>query len=83
VLEGCRCPACAGGFSRAYLRHLVRAGELTGLRLLTLHNLTFVSDVMEDLRAALAAGELPEAAQAIRDGAAPGAYRSATPRRST
>jgi queuine tRNA-ribosyltransferase len=83
VLEGCRCPACAGGFSRAYLRHLVRAGELTGLRLLTLHNLTFVSDLMEDLRAALAAGELPAAARAIRDGAAPGAYRSATPRRST
>jgi queuine tRNA-ribosyltransferase len=83
VLDGCRCPACAGGFSRAYLRHLVRAGELTGLRLLTLHNLTFVSDLMEDLRAALAAGELPAAAQAIREGAAPGAYRAATPGRST
>jgi queuine tRNA-ribosyltransferase len=82
VLEGCRCPACAAGFSRAYLRHLVRTGELTGLRLLTLHNLTFVSDLMEDLRAALAAGELPAAADAIRKGAAPGAYRAATPRRS-
>jgi queuine tRNA-ribosyltransferase len=77
VLEGCPCPACAGGFSRAYLRHLVRQGELTGLRLLTLHNLTFVSELMEDLRAALAANDLPAAAEGIRRGDAPGAYRAA------
>jgi queuine tRNA-ribosyltransferase len=77
VLEGCPCPACAGGFSRAYLRHLVRQGELTGLRLLTLHNLTFVSELMEDLRAALAANELRAAAEGIRRGDAPGAYRAA------
>jgi queuine tRNA-ribosyltransferase len=69
VLDGCPCPACAGGLSRAYLRHLVRQRELTGLRLLTLHNLTFVADVMERLRAAVTAGTLAETAGALRSGA--------------
>ena len=66
ILAGCSCPACAGGMSRAYLRHLVRQRELTGLRLLTLHNLTFVAGVMERLRAAIVAGTLGEAAAALR-----------------
>src|SRR5204862_4461375 len=68
VLQGCRCPACAGGFSRAYLRHLVRQRELTGMRLLTLHNLTFVADLMDDLRAGLHAGELATVTAGIRGG---------------
>ena len=71
VLPGCRCEACAGGYSRAYLRHLIRARELTGMRLLTVHNLTFIADVMADLRAALAAGTLAETAATLRSGAAP------------
>jgi queuine tRNA-ribosyltransferase len=66
ILAGCSCPACAGGMSRAYLRHLVRQRELTGLRLLTLHNLTFVAEVMERLRGAVATGTLGEAAAALR-----------------
>ncbi len=66
ILAGCSCPACAGGMSRAYLRHLVRQRELTGLRLLTLHNLTFVAGVMDRLRDAVAAGTLGEAAAALR-----------------
>ena len=66
ILAGCSCPACAGGMSRAYLRHLVRQRELTGLRLLTLHNLTFVAGVMERLRSASAAGTLEESAAALR-----------------
>jgi len=82
VLAGCRCPACAGGFSRAYLRHLVRQRELTGMRLLTLHNLTFVADLMDDLRAGLHAGELAAVSAAIRGGEAPGRYRAAQPTRS-
>jgi len=72
ILEGCPCPACAGGYSRAYLHHLFRARELLGLRLLTLHNLAFVSGLMADLRGALAAGTLAETAAALRSGAAPG-----------
>jgi queuine tRNA-ribosyltransferase len=72
ILPGCRCEACAGGYTRAYLRHLIRARELTGMRLLTLHNLKFVADVMADLRAALREGSFAEAAAALRAGASPG-----------
>jgi queuine tRNA-ribosyltransferase len=72
VLEGCRCAACAGGLSRAYLRHLVKQRELTGMRLLTAHNLVFVADLMARLRAGLAEGSLAETAAALRAGAAPG-----------
>jgi queuine tRNA-ribosyltransferase len=73
LLEGCPCPACARGLSRAYLSYLVRAGELTGMRLLTLHNLAFIAGVMADLRGAILAGRLTEVAAALRAGAAPGA----------
>jgi queuine tRNA-ribosyltransferase len=71
LLEGCPCPACARGLSRAYLSYLARAGELTGMRLLTLHNLTFLARLMADLRGAILAGRLPEVAAALRAGAAP------------
>jgi queuine tRNA-ribosyltransferase len=72
ILEGCGCPACEGGFSRGYLHYLLRARELTGLRLVTLHNLWFIARLMEDLRAAVDAGRLAEVAAAVRGGAAPG-----------
>jgi queuine tRNA-ribosyltransferase len=71
ILEGCRCPACASGFSRAYLHYLLRAGELTGLRLLTLHNLKFIADLMTDLRAGIDSGRFDEVADALRAGDAP------------
>ncbi|MGA2164242.1 MAG: tRNA guanosine(34) transglycosylase Tgt [Solirubrobacteraceae bacterium] len=80
LLEGCPCPACASGLSRAYLSYLVRAGELTGMRLLTLHNLTFLARLMADLRGAILAGRLPEVAAALRAGAAPGAERAFHPK---
>lgn len=69
IMEGCDCPACAAGHPRGYLRYLLKARELTGLRLLTLHNLAFVSRVMERLRTAIAEGTLAEAAADIRAGA--------------
>jgi queuine tRNA-ribosyltransferase len=72
ILEGCPCPACAAGFSRAYLHYLLRAHELTGPRLITLHNLSFIARVMADVRAAIDAGRLSEVARALRAGAAPG-----------
>lgn len=59
LLDGCPCPACSSGFSRAYLSYLVRAKELTGMRLLTLHNLTFVAQLMSDLREAILNGCFP------------------------
>jgi queuine tRNA-ribosyltransferase len=77
IMEGCPCPACEAGFTRGYLRYLAHARELTGMRLLTLHNLAFVARVMADLRAAIAAGTLAQTAAALRAGAAPGLARAA------
>jgi len=69
IMEGCPCPACAGGHPRGYLRYLLKARELTGMRLLTLHNLAFVARLMERLRTAIADGRLAEEAAALRAGA--------------
>ncbi|UGS35224.1 tRNA guanosine(34) transglycosylase Tgt [Capillimicrobium parvum] len=77
ILDGCPCPCCAAGFSRGYLRYLLKARELTGMRLVTLHNLAFVSRLMTDLREAILQGTLREVAAALRTGAAPGLSRSA------
>ncbi|HEC90169.1 MAG TPA: tRNA guanosine(34) transglycosylase Tgt [Alphaproteobacteria bacterium] len=55
--DQCACPACAG-YSRAYLCHLVRSGEILGLMLLTRHNLTYYQELMAGLRAAIEKGEL-------------------------
>jgi queuine tRNA-ribosyltransferase len=71
ILDGCPCPACSAGFSRAYLHYLLRAHELTGLRLVTLHNLSFIGRLMADLRAAIDADRLAEASAAVLAGAAP------------
>jgi queuine tRNA-ribosyltransferase len=71
IMAGCPCPACDGGHSRGYLRYLVKNKELTGARLLTLHNLAYVARLMAGLRAAIAAGTLAEHAAALRAGAAP------------
>jgi queuine tRNA-ribosyltransferase len=72
LLDGCPCPACAAGFTRGYLHYLCRAGEQTGPRLLTLHNLSFIARLMEDLRTAIDGGRLHEVAAALRSGATPG-----------
>lgn len=53
---GCDCPACGGGFSRAYLRHLFLAGEILAHRLVTLHNLTYYQRVVRAARAAVVVG---------------------------
>ncbi|HWB61087.1 MAG TPA: tRNA guanosine(34) transglycosylase Tgt [Chthoniobacteraceae bacterium] len=52
IEEGCACPAC-GEFTRGYIRHLVKAEEILGLRLVTLHNLWFYLNLMTRARAAL------------------------------
>ena len=56
IEEGCGCPACAGGFSRAYLRHLDRCNEMLAPMLGTLHNLWHYQRLMADMREAIAAG---------------------------
>jgi queuine tRNA-ribosyltransferase len=67
--EACRCPACRS-VSRAFLHHLVRAGELTGAVLATLHNLCVYLDFMAELRQALEVGELAQCASRLRRQAA-------------
>lgn len=52
IEEGCRCPACKH-YSRAYIRHLLKAKEMLGLRLVVLHNLYFYNTMMEEIRAAI------------------------------
>ena len=58
IEAGCTCPACRE-FSRGYLRHLLKAEEILGLRLVSLHNLHFYLNLMAQVRAALEAGTFP------------------------
>jgi queuine tRNA-ribosyltransferase len=71
LLDGCPCPACAYGYSRAYLHYLLKAREQTAQRLLTIHNLAYVQRLMTRLRNAIDTGRLAEEAAAIRAGAPP------------
>ena len=50
--EGCQCPACRH-YSRAYIRHLLKAGEMLGMRLCVLHNLYFYNNLMTEIRQAI------------------------------
>ena len=55
IEEGCSCPACRR-YSRAYIRHLLKAKEMLGMRLCVLHNLYFYNTMMEEIRQALDEG---------------------------
>jgi queuine tRNA-ribosyltransferase len=70
VQDDCPCLLCTR-FSRAYLAHLFRAGELLAYRLATCHNLTFSLDFMARIRAALRAGIYPESLPDLRARAGP------------
>jgi queuine tRNA-ribosyltransferase len=63
--EGCDCPTCAR-HTRAYLHHCLRANEMLGARLATLHNLRFTLRLLGEARAAITEGRL---ASLVRDGA--------------
>jgi len=52
IEEGCKCPACRS-YSRAYIRHLLKAKEMLGMRLCVLHNLYFYNTMMEEIRDAI------------------------------
>lgn len=56
IEEGCGCPTCRR-YSRAYIRHLLKAKEMLGLRLCVMHNLYFYNTMMEEIRNALDAGD--------------------------
>ena len=59
IEEGCQCPACQH-YSRAYIRHLLKAREMLGMRLCVLHNLYFYNHLMEEIRDALDQGNFAE-----------------------
>ena len=59
IEEGCQCPACRR-YSRAYIRHLLKAKEMLGMRLCVLHNLYFYNKMMEEIRDALDEGRFAE-----------------------
>ncbi len=65
IQDGCRCLACRR-FSRAYIAHLFRTGELLAYRLATCHNLTFTLDFMAGIRSALRAGTFPQSLPELR-----------------
>ncbi len=57
--EGCSCPACKN-YSRGYIRHLIKAKEMLGMRLCVLHNLQFYNDLMAKIRTAIEKGEFKQ-----------------------
>lgn len=59
IEEGCGCPACRS-YSRAYIRHLLKAKEMLGMRLCVLHNLYFYNTMMEEIREAIETGTFSE-----------------------
>ena len=66
IEEGCGCPACRR-YSRAYIRHLHKAGEMLGLRLCVLHNLYFYNHLMEEIRDAIDEGRYKEFKNSLTD----------------
>jgi queuine tRNA-ribosyltransferase len=74
IAPGCPCPACRD-HTRGYLHHLARTRELTGARLITLHNLTFMKALMDGIREAILDGRFDAYAESVLAGAEP--YRAA------
>jgi queuine tRNA-ribosyltransferase len=70
LVEGCQCPACAR-HTRAYLHYLSRAEEMTGVRLLALHNLAYTEGIVAGARDAIAAGRYDDYRAAILAGSPP------------
>ena len=67
IEEGCQCPACRH-YSRAYIRHLLKAKEMLGMRLCVLHNLYFYNTMMTEIREAIEQGRYQEYKRKKLDG---------------
>ena len=65
--SACDCPVCKR-HSRAYIRHLLKAGEMLGMRFLVMHNLYFYNNMMEEIRSAIEKGEFQVYKKAKLDG---------------
>lgn len=74
IEEGCQCPACQH-YSRAYIRHLLKAKEMLGMRLCVLHNLYFYNHLMEEIREAIDAGRYQSFKKARLEGFERGSER--------
>ncbi|HKT82885.1 MAG TPA: tRNA guanosine(34) transglycosylase Tgt [Solirubrobacterales bacterium] len=70
IAAGCPCPAC-GNHDRDYISYLSRAEELTAVRLICLHNLTYLFELVKGARAAIEAGGFTSYSEAVMEGAAP------------
>lgn len=60
IEEGCGCPVCRAGYSRAYIRHLLKNGEALGLRFCVMHNLYYYNHLMQEIRDALDEGRFSQ-----------------------
>lgn len=58
--KNCGCYACKNGFTRAYIRHLLKSNEILGIRLTTIHNLYFLINMMKEMRACILEGTFEE-----------------------
>ncbi|MBN1871896.1 MAG: tRNA guanosine(34) transglycosylase Tgt [Candidatus Omnitrophica bacterium] len=58
--EGCDCIACRNGYNRSYIRHLIYASEILGLRLVSLHNVRFYVKLMKDIRTSIEQGKFTQ-----------------------
>ncbi len=67
IEEGCQCPACRR-YSKGYIRHLLKSGEMLGMRLCVLHNLYFYNHMMEEIRDAIEKGQYSQYKKAKLDG---------------
>jgi queuine tRNA-ribosyltransferase len=70
LVEGCPCPACQR-HDRDYISYLSRAEELTAVRLIVLHNLTYMHELTKGARAAIEAGRFDDYRAAVLSGATP------------
>ncbi len=68
IEEGCDCYTCKGGFTRAYIRHLVKCREILAAQLITAHNIRFTQRLMENVRQAIAQDRLLDFRRACIDG---------------
>ncbi len=72
IEEGCGCPVCRAGYSRAYIRHLMKAQESLGLRFCVMHNLYYYNHLMEEIRDALDQGNFASYKKAALESMAEG-----------
>ena len=72
IEEGCGCPVCRAGYSRAYIRHLMKAQESLGLRFCVMHNLYYYNHLMEEIRDALDQGNFASYKKAVLESMAEG-----------